>query len=494
LKKPFKFSLRTRIIVSFLIIAILSSYGIGYFTYNQARGTIENLVGQNALNVISSVVTQIDVDKFEKLQTEEDMDIEYYKELRDKLNAIRDSIGLKYLYTMRKTADGRYIYVVDGLPFGDEDESLLGDVEEESLTDVMLAAFDGKNGYELDDVTQKWGVLISAYVPIVDKNGKTIGILGSDFEAGYMIEQLNNIRKFIVFAIIFVFLVITFLQMRVIRKTVQLEKANCELENALDKLKQAQTHIVETEKMAALGGLVAGVAHEINTPLGIGVTAVSHLDQKTKEITEVFKSGNIKKSDFENYLNISQEATNIIMSNLGRASNLIKSFKQVAVDQSSEVRRIFNVKEYLDSIILSLAPELKKTKHKVIINCDESIEIDNYPGAFSQVVTNLLMNSLIHAYDEGDAGQIDFRITKEGKNLDIKYSDDGKGIPEDIIGEIFNPFFTTKRNKGGTGLGLNVVYNIVTQTFKGEIKCSSEVGKGTTFTITFPTKEGVNNE
>lgn len=493
MKKLFTFSLKTKIIVTFLIVAILSSFGIGYYTYEKARMTIKDLIGQNALNITRSVVSEIDVDKFEKLQTPEDMDTEYYKELREELNTVRKSIGLKYLYTMRKTEDGKYIYVVDGLPIGDEDESLLGDVEEESMTDVMVSSFNGKEGYELDDVTQTWGTLISAYVPIVDKSGKTVGLLGADFEAGYIVEQLTNTRTFIIAVIALAFLVVTFLEMRVIRRTVQLEATNNELQNTLEKLKQAQAHIVETEKMAALGGLVAGVAHEINTPIGIGVTAISHLDQKTKEILELFNSGNVKKSDFESYLNVSSEATKIITTNLERASNLIKSFKQVAVDQSSEVKREFKVKEYLESVILSLAPELKKTKHNITVDCGENLAIDNYPGAFSQVATNLIMNSLIHAYEGGEAGNIKFVIAQQDDKLIIKYTDDGKGIPKEIIGEIFNPFFTTKRNRGGTGLGLNVVYNIITQTFKGDISCESEVGKGTTFTISFPIKDGESN-
>ncbi len=269
------------------------------------------------------------------------------------------------------------------------------------------------------------------------------------------------------------------LEQRVIIRTAELQKT-------LDTLKKTQVELVQSEKMAALGGLVAGVAHEINTPVGVGVTAASHLDKKTKDFIELYKIGSVKRSDLEKYIQVSGEATKMILSNLERASELIQSFKKVAVDQTSEEKRPFYIKEYIGEVLLSLRPKIKKTKHQINIVCEQDIEIDSYPGAFSQVVTNLVMNSLIHAYEEEDEGNILFELSQKNDTIFLRYSDDGKGIDKDAIKKIFDPFFTTKRGSGGSGLGLHIIFNIVTQKLGGTIKCESEIGVGTVFYISFP--------
>ncbi len=183
------------------------------------------------------------------------------------------------------------------------------------------------------------------------------------------------------------------------------------------------------------------------------------------------------------------EASTIIFNNLERASRLIRSFKQVSADQHSEAKRVFRIKPYLEEILLSLQPKLKKTNHKVRIQCDEHLEMDGYPGAFSQVITNLVVNSLLHAYGEEDQGCIAIQVELKDKQFYLRYSDDGKGIDAKVANRIFDPFFTTKRGDGGTGLGLYVVYNIVTQQFGGTIECVSNQGRGTTFTICFPQRK-----
>jgi|GEM_PF-1471746 len=266
-----------------------------------------------------------------------------------------------------------------------------------------------------------------------------------------------------------------------------------ELRNTLNNLKNTQEMLVQSEKMAALGGLVAGIAHEINTPIGIGVTAVSHLETKTKELMDLYKKKDLKKSDFEDYLNLANEASVLILSNLKRAYDLITSFKKIAVDQTTEEKRKFNVKEYINETLMSLNPQLKKTDINVAVNCPENLFFNSYPGAFSQIITNLVMNSLIHAYDKGDKGKIKIVINIKKDLIEMEYSDNGKGISEDNLKKIFDPFFTTKRNEGGTGLGLNLVFNIVTQRFDGSIKCNSRVNEGTTFIITFSKQKNMAN-
>jgi predicted ATPase/signal transduction histidine kinase len=264
------------------------------------------------------------------------------------------------------------------------------------------------------------------------------------------------------------------------------QQRTCELSETLSDLKSAQNKLVESEKMAALGGLVAGVAHEINTPIGIGITAASLLAEKVEKFFDSYTTGKIKRSELEKFLDTAMQSSNMILANLTRAANLIHSFKEVAVDQSSELKRTFKVKEYLEEILTSLTVKLKKTKHQVEIDGEENIVLDSYPGVFSQIVTNLVMNSLLHAYDGDDAGIISFGFKLEGDRLIFEYADNGKGIPQENLNKIFEPFFTTKRAQGGTGLGLHIIYNLVTQKLKGTITCQSQVGSGTKFIIQFP--------
>ena len=276
------------------------------------------------------------------------------------------------------------------------------------------------------------------------------------------------------------------LERRVMERTLRLDAANQELRETLGQLEQTQTQLVQAGKMAALGDLVAGVAHEINTPVGVGVTAASHLESETRAIVALHGEGRMKRGDLDRYLVLCQDGAKLILSNLNRAAELIRSFKQVAVDQSGEARRKFRVKEYLAEVCLSLRPVLKNTGHRLEISCPDDLELNSYPGAFSQIVTNFITNSLTHAYDEGEAGSLLFDIRLQGGNVLFRYSDDGKGMTEDQVNQAFDPFFTTNRKKGGSGLGLHIVYNLVTQKLLGTITCESKPGKGTVFVLLFP--------
>ncbi|MBF0555218.1 MAG: GAF domain-containing protein [Nitrospirae bacterium] len=256
--------------------------------------------------------------------------------------------------------------------------------------------------------------------------------------------------------------------------------------DANEELKESHEMLIHAEKMASLGQLVAGVAHEINTPIGIAVTSASHLELATKKIAAMFYDKQITRTDLEKYISVAREDSDLIVKNLFRAGDLIRSFKMVSADQTSWEKRQFNLKSYLNDIVMSLRPQLRTTPHVVTINCDDGLELNSYPGAFAQIITNLLMNSLLHAYDEGKKGTILIEAVPLEDEVVLRYKDDGKGIPEGNIKKIFDPFFTTKRGQGGSGLGLYITFNIVTQTLKGSIICESEVGKITVFTVTLP--------
>jgi PAS domain S-box-containing protein len=276
------------------------------------------------------------------------------------------------------------------------------------------------------------------------------------------------------------------LEQRVLDRTAQLHATNKDLLNTLDQLQKAQNQLIESEKMASLGNLVGGIAHEINTPLGIAYTASTHLEKDTQTLESVYLQGKMKKSDLEEYLETAKETTSLLNSNLNRASELIRSFKQVAIDQSGEVKRRFHLHSYLEEVLLSLRPMLKKTLIKTRIHCPDHIKLYSYPGAFSQIITNLISNSLAHGYTEGDHGHIDMTAKNENDNLIFQYQDDGAGIDNKTIAQIFTPFFTTNREQGGSGLGLHIVYNLVTQKLNGTIYCTSQKEHGTTFNIKLP--------
>ena len=274
------------------------------------------------------------------------------------------------------------------------------------------------------------------------------------------------------------------------KRTVALELANQSLLTTLDQLSRSQNQLVEQEKMASLGGLVAGIAHEINTPVGIGVTAVSHMGELVAQLESEHRAKMLRPQDLDRFLVNANECVDITFNNLGRAADLVKSFKQVAVDQSSDSVRTILVADYLHEILMSLRPQLKKTAHEVELQCSPHLQIRCHAGALSQILTNFIMNSLIHGFQNIDKGVINISITKRDQRISLTYSDNGVGMDADALSRIFDPFYTTRRGHGGSGLGAHVVYNLVTQALNGNIVAKSELGEWLAFEIDFPEREG----
>ena len=270
------------------------------------------------------------------------------------------------------------------------------------------------------------------------------------------------------------------------RQLMELEDVNQTLQQSMDDLKKTQAQLVQAEKEASLSSLVAGVAHEINTPVGVGLTGITHVIDLTENLLNLYRNGEMSQGDFDEYFESVQSLHRSIHFNMGRAAELVKSFKQVAVDQTSAEKRQFDLKTYLREILTSLHNVVKKAQHNVTVSCPEGLVITNFPGAFSQVFTNLIMNSIIHGYDKGQAGNMAIEVQPDNGRLNIIYCDDGKGIPAANLKYIFDPFFTTKRDSGGSGLGLHILFNIVTQQLKGSVRCESEPGQGVKFMIQVP--------
>jgi signal transduction histidine kinase len=232
--------------------------------------------------------------------------------------------------------------------------------------------------------------------------------------------------------------------------------------------------------------MVAGVAHEVNTPIGLGVTASTLLADRIEEITAAFEDKTLKSSQLKKFLHEGGENIAIIYRNLNRAANLISSFKKVAVDQSSEEIRSFNVKELLTEVLLTLRPQLHSLPYTIDIDCPQDLNISSKPGPINQILINLIMNSIIHGFEGRENGKITISVMPLSNQLNLLFQDDGIGVDKTIENKVFEPFTTTKRGEGGSGLGLHLVYNLVTQALGGTIVLNSELGKGVTVEINFP--------
>lgn len=271
----------------------------------------------------------------------------------------------------------------------------------------------------------------------------------------------------------------------------QLQELNEDLSQTLTDLKAAQASLVESEKMAALGNLVAGVTHEINTPIGTSITVASTLADETTVFLEATQSGQMKRSVLNRYTEVARKSAQLINSNLDRAGQLIQSFKKVAVDQSHHSVRTFDLKAYLEEIATSLQPQIKRSGHHLEILGEDNIVFTHDPGIFAQIITNLVTNSIKHAYPHGTNGTLRLEIKTAQDQVILEYCDDGCGIPRDHLGKIFDPFYTTARHLGGTGLGLHIVYNIVVQSLNGTIDVHSQDHQGSQFIISFPRSPAV---
>ena len=261
-----------------------------------------------------------------------------------------------------------------------------------------------------------------------------------------------------------------------------LKKQNKDTNEQLDETKKL---LVEADKMANLGNLVAGATHEISSPLGVGITSISHLVEITQKLQENYKNELMTQSDFETYLDTTLELSKMTYINLEKASDLIKSFKTIAVDQALDDKKVFDLEEYIKQLVFSLNYVLKKVNVTVDVKATKKIKIESYAGVFSQIFTNLINNSVKHGFEDLTNGKIEIFLEKDEKSVTMIYKDNGKGIQEEKIAMIFDKFYTTKKGKGGTGLGLNIIKDLVENRLDGTIECKSSKNQGVEFKITF---------
>ena len=271
------------------------------------------------------------------------------------------------------------------------------------------------------------------------------------------------------------------------KKNAQLVQKEKALTKSISDLKLAQAKLVESEKMASLGRLVAGFSHEINTPIGIALTASSSMMEASQQIDQMLNQEEVEEEDLISTLETVRDASKLVFSNLNRSADLVKSFKRTSIDQSVENLSLYNLNDTITDALTSMRVKIRDTSIKASFNGDENISLFGSPADIFQIISNLFDNSVIHGFEDGKLqGEIFISIQKERSEVHIHYSDTGKGMPAEIADKIFEPFYTTLRARGGTGLGMYICHNIVTSRLNGTIECTSIQGKGTEFLITIP--------
>lgn len=280
------------------------------------------------------------------------------------------------------------------------------------------------------------------------------------------------------------------LESRVETRTQELLTLNTTLHETIDELKWAQENLIRSEKLAGLGSLVAGVAHELNTPIGNALTVATTLQDNTRDINGEMKTG-LRRASLENFLTDTDTAGALIVRNLQRAADLVTSFKHVAVDQTSENRRQFDLRATMEEIVATLSPILKKTPYRLELNIPPGILLNSYPGALGQILTNLVNNAVFHAFTNRDQGLISISASPlNDDRVRLIFADDGHGMSPAVLKRVFDPFFTTRLGQGGSGLGMNIVHNLVCGLLKGNISVESAPEQGSRFTIDLPLDAG----
>lgn len=283
------------------------------------------------------------------------------------------------------------------------------------------------------------------------------------------------------------------LEERVKARTIELEASMTALKATMNTLGETQHQLIESEKYSSLGMLVAGITHEVNTPLGIAVTAISSFAERLDEVKKDLSKGALTKSSLESFISFSCEIERMTSRSLSRAASVISEFKSIAVDQGSDDLRAISLKTYLEEVVHTVSPKFKHTPYEIELNVQDSICLKTHPGAIFQIITNLALNSLVHGFDGRDHGTIKISSQKEANYISLDICDDGCGIPEEIQSRIFEPFVTTKRGKGGSGLGLSIVHQLVHDKLEGEISFTTDANKGTCFNIIIPISLSADN-
>jgi signal transduction histidine kinase len=353
------------------------------------------------------------------------------------------------------------------------------------LLDILMPGIDGFETCRRLKADEKTADIPVIFMTALDSPEDKL----KGFEVGGVDYVTKPIQHEEVFARITTHLRIRDLTVHLNVKIEELTQTRHELVQKVEELTQTRQELVQVEKMASLGRLVAGFAHELNTPLGVAIGSASSLQRESKKINHLMEQEAVDVDELLASVASIDKGSSLTLSNLERAANLVTSFKRTAVDQTSDEVRTFHVDEVITDTINTLHNRFKKTDIEISVDCPKALKVKSLPGALEQVLTNFLMNSLIHGFNEGkNAGSINIKMQLNSEELHLEYSDNGKGIAPENLEKIFEPFFTTHRAHGGSGLGMYICYNLITTQLQGTINCESTLGKGVVFKIDYPIK------
>ena len=352
------------------------------------------------------------------------------------------------------------------------------------LLDVQMPGMDGFETAELLRMTERTKRIPIIFVTAVSRSEPFIA-------RGYQLGAVDYLTKPIddnlLLNRILLYKSLTERQMELLERSAALEAANAQLRSTLDTLRQTQEHLIQSEKLAALGPLVAGVAHELNTPLGNSLMVASAMLGRMDQFAELLASGQLnRRSQLEEMITLSREGSSMILRGIERAADLVRNFKQVAVNQASSGRQKFDLLTTVNAIVALLSASLRKTSHRLEIDIQEKIMMDGYPGPIEQIVSNLINNALLHAFKDMDVGLMQLQARPVDDRVTISFRDNGCGMTPDVVQRVFDPFFTTRLGTGGSGLGMHICYNLVTGPLGGSIRVHSQPGQGSEFTLDLP--------
>lgn len=479
------FHSKIRIFLIFSLTMIISSIIIVITIYKGELKEAEKVFREEALGDIKFVYSLLSQEEIDSI-----INNGHRKSIEDKLNKIlenKNSISSLYIRKVEKNSfkeskteniyfiSSQKIYLKEGAT-----------VEESKKFMESLYKANQTNSPQVTKVYGNiYGIWISAVMPIKVENNEYKYFLCLNKNASKLKKGEDYYSAAItVLALVFLFVTLYFITS--IRMYESNKYLNQRIKESNEALEEQLQYVMENEKMAALGNLVAGVAHEINTPLGVSITSVTYMESIINKYKDKLDQGTMTKTDLFEMMKKVTESTKIIEKNLNNAANLIQSFKRIAVDQSSNSITSFNLKDLIESIVLSLKHEYKSLEIVIKVEVPQELSIHNDPGALVQIITNFIINGIRHGKINDRELEILIKAEEKENNVLLIYEDNGKGIEAQHLPHIFEPFYTTSKNKGGTGLGLNIVYNLVNQTLKGNIHVSSVLGEYTKFIIEFP--------
>jgi len=473
----------TMVIVTVLVVFLLAS------VTRVELEAIEISIKKQAVGNVNFLHSLLDRDDIREMFENKDEESDSYSRIRgllDKIIEKNDNIFLAYCHGIDSYVNENKTMNL-GIPTVLKGEVEVGTYypQTDTYMEAVNAAINTGVSQTTDIYTDTFGTWISALAPFVNEDGSVDVLLGVDYNAETIKsgKQVFNVILFSSLGLMIAIIILMFIGYRIIQKSSYLDKKVRESNETIEKQLKV---IMENEKMASLGNLVAGVAHEINTPLGVAISTTSYVENENKKMHQKLYDGKMSKNDLMNYMEATDESMKILISSLNNAARLVSSFKKIAVEQGNTNYTIYNIRDVIDAVLMSLKHEYKNENCEFEVICPETFPVYSDSGALIQILNNLIINSLKHAQKNEERLIIRIEVRNVKNEIELIFSDNGRGIEKSNMKKIFEPFYTTNRANGGSGLGLNIVYNLVLNRLMGTINAESEYGKYTKFFIKFP--------